>query len=189
MKRLLVVTTLAIVIALTAPAVFADSFTYTFSGADGAFATGTLVGNPIGGGAFDITSGSIDVAVAGTYTLVTGIGELTATGFDGSDNILNLTTPYTSFAGISFAVGGDFVNLYTGDAGFVNGLQEGPLGGPYIGLAEGSNSGGYSDTGGTLEVTTTPEPSGLLLFGTGLLGLAAICFRRGRLLQQFLSGT
>jgi hypothetical protein len=123
---------MAIVIA---PAALAQdtTFNYTFTGSDGTVATGTLVGTPDAApGTFDIASGTIDVSTVGIYSQLTGTGQLSGAGVNGSDNTLTLSSPYVSFGGISFSglsfsVGGDFVNIYAGDGSYADGLQEGPL--------------------------------------------------------------
>ena len=165
------------------PAALASSFAFNFTTPGfGVIATGSLTGTEVGStGVYDITSGFVNLVEFGT-TLATG--SLTATGVDGSDNMLTPGAaggdPLVSFGGLSFDIAGAFVNIYSGDQtlgeGFLGkgsltyGIQDGT---PYLGVVD--------DLNGELTLASTasaPEPSSLLFLGTGFLALAFFAFRK-----------
>ena len=165
------------------PAALASSFAFNFTTPGfGVIATGSLTGTEVGStGVYDITSGFVNLVEFGT-TLATG--SLTATGVDGSDNMLTPgaagVDPLVSFGGLSFDIAGAFVNIYSGDQtlgeGFLGkgsltyGIQDGT---PYLGVVD--------DLNGELTLASTasaPEPSSLLFLGTGFLALAFFAFRK-----------
>lgn len=193
---------LAVVLAVT-PAAMADTFDFTFTtpnttvnGSDvSAFGSlqGTFSGTEVGANIWDITSASI--TVFGSTVYASGTGSLAPTGIDGSDNLLYMngapSIAYVDNGGISFDLGTEWINIYTGfvsgstqygtftgDGTNDYGIQEGPLSDTSGNTINFQNNGELvvSDT----TPTSTPEPSSLLLLGTGLLGLALVAFRKAK---------
>jgi hypothetical protein len=193
---------LAVVLAVT-PAAMADTFDFTFTtpnttvnGSDvSAFGSlqGTFSGTEVGANIWDITSASI--TVFGSTVYASGTGSLAPTGIDGSDNLLYMngapTIAYVDNGGITFDLGTEWINIYTGfvsgstqygtftgDGTNDYGIQEGPLSDTSGNTINFQNNGELvvSDT----TPTSTPEPSSLLLLGTGLLGLALVAFRKAK---------
>lgn len=126
-----------------------------------------------------LISSSLSNVLAGTtYTVSTALVGPTAVNQNPSDsaNILNVTV--TANAG-SFASGGSLTRLYT--ASFVS-----PVGGTHLVLQSGQATkisiGDISNNtpaGNTASIegplsTATPEPASMMLFGSGILGVAAM---------------
>jgi hypothetical protein len=170
------------------PAALASSFAFTFTAPGfGVIANGSLTGTEVGSsGVFNITSGSVELVLDGADF---ASGQLTGTGVDGSDNLLTPgaagVDPLVSFGGLSFDFDGFWVNFYSGDQFLGEGFRG--AGTSTYGIQEGTDcSGVLEDLNGELTMANAPEPSSLLLLGTGFLVLAFFAFRRMKPSERLL---
>jgi len=189
-----------------APAAKADTFTISFNGsgpscpsgqptctADNSTTvsisgSGTLIGSPIAGGAFNITSGSLTIN-GFAATVVPGLGSTTPTDYmDGANSLFTYNSilltpgiaPYLDENGLLFLISGtnqlvglysengiDYWNMFTygndANTGWQIKAANFPFGDP-VNL--------------DIQDTTVPEPSSMLLLGTGLLFMAGFLFRK-----------
>jgi hypothetical protein len=162
------------------PAALADPYTFSF--------TTNTPGQPetgyTGSGTFDVTNGVVtgitngDLWLGGVNEgqmtlLVTNPGEVGPPGFGGNDNTFIDTAPYFDLDGLSFSAGGA-VPGYSGTP--YNVYSSGGV--DYISTGQYTSSPVEELT--TFNVAATPEPSSLLLLGTGLFGLALFGFRKNK---------
>lgn len=190
--------TLALATALAiAPAAKADTFNVYFNGAaidtnPGISGEGTLTGSVIGGHPteWDITGGTLDVTIGGfsyTTTVVPIANPLAPQPFPGDfpnssyDNIfIPGTAPYLDTNGLLFTLAGAG-NPLNGDLLTVFFSTVLPYNNVNVwDVAFGTNQYLISNAAGgdPLSLSQTPEPSSMLLFGTGLLCMAGFFFRK-----------
>jgi hypothetical protein len=169
-----------------APALLADSFNYTFT--DGSVvATGTLTGNKVAAGEFNITSGTISItgsAIDGSGIFVPVLPN--GNFYTGGGTILTFTPlPDTDlFIGANPQIdnNGAFTFDITSGAGDGNGIalwsnSPGNYGG-FGGNWTFNDFGGGASFDATQANAVTPEPSTWLLLGSGMIGLALVAFRK-----------
>jgi PEP-CTERM motif len=181
-KYFMALLALATALAIT-PAALADTFDFTVSGS-GLTGGGSLIGSSIGGGNYAITGGTITLdglsaiivpdSTPGANVMYPGGWNYQGSGPSYSfmyDNIL----PVDSVGGILFQLSnGELLEIWE-----INGIDyyNGVVNGSWIFSDYDDADLGYGEPI-TMDVTATPEPSSLLLLGTGLLGLAFVAFRK-----------
>jgi hypothetical protein len=176
MKKQLFALTMATAIAFASLTAKADTFYYSFTGNDGVVATGSLTGSSAPTGGFDITSGTIFMtgafsALDGSGVLVLNTGQVFQTG--GGTNVNAAGTDSLLFPFTNQIIDNTGLFLFQMNSGQGAVLFSNEPQAPGYGMFGGNWT--LNDTG---DLTVSPEPSSLMLLGTGLLGVVGVARKK-----------
>ena len=173
MKKTIILLYVILAGAMIASAGPTTNFNFSYSG-ENITASGTLFTNPLGGGQYLVTG------ITGHYNtdMITGLEPCTSgvcnklflhdSGWQFSyDNLGFATDPHLDLYGLLFDVTNvGYVNLYYDGNGYRNTVEN------------EDGLGGYVDTPVTASFSSTPEPSTLLMLGSGIIGVGGLIRRK-----------